>query len=188
MGVSHSGLANRFFAVRYMRPISWRSDFPNHAFRTKAVSKAIKKKSDRRQKIPFSIDLLNWLYENWPKGNTAKESKICTWGAITIGFCFRMRLSEIQNLRRRDASFFREDTLSHLSIFFAKSKNDRGGIGISRTLAGRNHVAFPVLGISQWVIRSDWGPDSDSPISPDNIRNLVDGETYFRVSRKLRFA
>ena len=100
MGVPHSGVPNRYFAVRYMR-----------------------------------LGLL--LYSDFGNSKSTASRSILS----------------------------REDMIRQLSILFSKSKNDQGGIGISRTLAGDNRVISPVRGISQWLIRSDWDPDSVS-LSP----------------------
>ena len=178
-GVSHSGLADRFFDVRYLHLISRRYDLANHASRIKAFSKSINEKSTRRQQIPFSIYLSEWLYIEWFYGNTVTGSQICICDAVTIGVFFLMRISEIHNSRHRGASFFREDALRHLPVFFYKSKNDQCGIGISRTLAWDNLAICPVRGISQWLIRYDWGPESEALIFPDNTRNLVETALKF---------
>ena len=150
MGVAHSGLANRFFDVRYMHLVSGRTDLPNHAFRIKAFLKAIKRKSARRQKIPCSIDLLSWLYHNWFGGANVAESQICSWAAISIGgflLYAYFRNSELKTVR---SVFLSRRCITTFAYFFAKSKNDQGGIGISRTLADNNNVISPVRGLSQW--------------------------------------
>ena len=59
MGVAQPGLANRYYAVRYMHLISSRVGLSSLSFRTKSFLKAIAKRSDRRQEIPFALDLLS---------------------------------------------------------------------------------------------------------------------------------
>ena len=116
MGVSHSGLAIRFFAVRYMRLISGRANLSNRAFRTKAFLKAIKKKSARRPKNPFSIDLLEWLFADWFGDHEVTDPKICILDAIAIGFSFACGFLRCEMY---DAEMypFREDNLHRLSTF-----------------------------------------------------------------------
>ena len=53
MGVAHSGMANRYFSVRYMRLISGRANLPNHAFRIKSFLKAIKGNLLEDRRTPF---------------------------------------------------------------------------------------------------------------------------------------
>ena len=86
MGIAHAGLANRYYDVRYMRLISGRSDLPFRAFRIKAFLKAPKRKSTRRQKIPFSVDFLTWLQHSRLDGNGNSDSHVCVWDAIMMGF------------------------------------------------------------------------------------------------------
>lgn len=104
MGVAHSGLANRYFSVRYTHLFSGRTDIPNSAFRIGSFLKAIKK-STRRRKIPFSIDLSTWLRHSWFANSDFAESHLCIRAAITIGIFLRMRIFEIQTLRQPGASF-----------------------------------------------------------------------------------
>ena len=92
MGVDHSGLANRYFAVRYMHLISGRANLRNRAFRIKAFLKAIGGKSTRRQKIPAPIDLLEWLYKERLRNDNVAGSQVCICGAVTIWVFSFMRL------------------------------------------------------------------------------------------------
>ena len=157
-GVSHSGPVARYYDFRYMHLIYGRADIPNRAFRINDPTGELKRKSARSQELPFAIDLMTWLYKNWIIDAEINESQICIWGAVAIGFFFCMRIAEIQNLRRCDVSFSRGDSRQRLSIFFAKSKNGQGGIGISRTPAGTNNAICPVRGFAQRLLRSDWDP------------------------------
>ena len=133
MGIDHSGLANRYYSFRYAKLISGRTDLPNRAHRIEAFSKALRRKSTRRKKIPFSINLLSWMYNlrmnTESMVNLRSGYDTCVRRAIPIGFFFRMGVSEVHRIRKIDSSFFREDDKRHLTVSPLNPRTHKEGYG-----------------------------------------------------------
>ena len=93
----------------------------------------------------------------------------CWWPSSSVwGF------SDVINLRRFDVSFLRGDSPRNVTVCFSKSKNDQGGMGVSRSLVETSINLCPVRAFSRWLIKSDWGPQIDDLVPPSNIRNSVE--------------
>ena len=173
MGISHSGLANRYYAIRYMHLISGRTDLSPHAFRINAFLKALRRKTIARQKIPFSVDLLEWVCREWFEGNESSDSHPCLRDAVLMGFSSVWGFRRSKTFDIAMCHFFRGDSAQNLTVFYAKSKNDPGGIGVSRTSIETSSNLCPVRACSRWLIRSDWGPQSGDLVFPPNVRRSV---------------
>ena len=107
MAISHSGLANRYYDVRYMHLISGGSGLTLHEFRIKAPLKALKRKSTRREN-PFFCRFTDLASKQLVCGKWKFRFPCLCVMCNSVGILL-IGISEIQNLRHCDISFFRED-------------------------------------------------------------------------------
>ena len=88
LGLQHSTLTKRFYAIRYIHISEGCDDFSLRAHRIRGMLKAIKIKCKTCKKIPFNTDLLRWLRMRipfeLPLSDSYRSSQL--WEGLLMGF------------------------------------------------------------------------------------------------------
>ena len=147
LGLQHSALTKRFYAIRYIHIAEGYDDFASRAHRIRGVLKAIKLRGKKCKKIPFNTDLLRWLKTNIPVHDTVSEniSVLQCWAGLLLGFFFCLRISEILGLTENDIKFDEHDGAKTVSILIRGSKNDQEKLGVTRVLRATGEELCPVM-------------------------------------------
>ena len=83
------------------------------------------------REIPFSLDMIEWLYGNYLEGDAANYSRIELVTATVVGFFFLLRVREPGNLRMSDVKLGRsENRNGFITIHIRNSKTDQFNEGI----------------------------------------------------------
>ena len=90
LGLQHSALTRRFYAVRYIHIADGYDDFSLRAHRIRGILKAIKLRGETCKEIPFNTDLSRWQKRNIPvelsPADTYRVSQL--WTGLLMGFSF----------------------------------------------------------------------------------------------------
>ena len=151
LGIQHSTLAKRFFAIRFVHIAEGHDDLSLRAHRVRMVLKAIKLRSKTCKKVPFNTDLLRWLHKHLEISGAGKSSLhiVSVWTGMLLALFFCFRISELLNLTPADIKFRDDAEGLILSAIIRGSKTDQEKRGVTRSLRATSDVLCPVMAMRQ---------------------------------------
>ena len=164
-----STTAGKICAIRYFHIIHGRQDFTTAGVRYKMLLKSLTKKQPSVQKLPFNVDLVQWL---WGKIHTLGQwtTKVQEmWAGLNLGFFFLLRASEIKQVRQKDIEISVENGQRKLTLFIYKSKTDQSQRGCFRTLVGNNTELCPARAMVRYLGSFDWDCESDEKVFSGDV-------------------
>ena len=173
LGLKPSTTAGKICAVRYFHVIHGRSDFTTAGVRYKLLLKSLSKKMPGVQKLPYNMDLLDWVYQNLVRKSPLTPRIKETWAGLTLGFFFLLRASEIRQLRQKDIEVGLENGRRKLTIFIYQSKTDQSQRGCFRTLVETGNAVCPVRSMIGYLNSFDWNCESDEKLFDDYIEKRL---------------
>ena len=166
LGIQHSTLTKRFYAIRFARIAEGFDDILLRAHRAKSVSKSIKLRGETCKKVPFNTDLLRWIHSALQvaelQGQSLHISSI--WAGLLVAFFFCLRVSELLNLTPRDVRFIDEPGGMALSIIIRPSKTDQEKRGATRSLRMNPSVLCPATAL--FHLRKRYDPEKHPDSRP----------------------
>ena len=179
-GICASTIQGSISALRNMHLISGKADFAKAGSRYKRLPNALHLEHTPKTKTPSPFELVaeitGWL-TNPVRRNTLEESVV----AIIAMFTFRLRGSEMANLRWNDIRFGRDGCERFVTIFISRSKTDQAGTGVYRSLTASGGKVCVVKTLLKWANINDWDPDSKEKVFGPNILEIL-GRTLERIS------
>ena len=143
LGIQHSALDRRFFAIRFAHIADGYGDLSVRAHRVETAIKAIEIRDKTRKKVPLNTYLLLCLLNkelevdtSWTQSAAIIQSRGGLLGAIF--FC--LRTSELLQLSPDDVKSKDEPAGSLLFILTPPSKTDQEKPGAARTLRATSSI------------------------------------------------
>ena len=89
-------------AIRFWNVISGLDDFTKYGGRCQQVSKWMKRYHNVKRKIPFSLDMLEWIYTDFLQNDLSDVFRVELYTSAVLGFFFLLRIGELENLMMSD--------------------------------------------------------------------------------------
>ena len=89
-------------AIRFRHVISGLDDFTKYGGRYQQVLKGMKRDHMATRKIPFSLDMLEWIYTDFLQNDLSDVFRVELYTSAVLGFFFLLRIGELENLMMSD--------------------------------------------------------------------------------------
>ena len=176
MGMAISTVTGKYAAIKFFHTMAGRPDLETSSHRIRALIRALKRRNLTKRRAPFTVDMLDRVEEAFltPRQEGVRSLyETGIWAALTAGFYYLLRISEIQDLTEQDVEVLTEDGEPKLRIWVKRSKTDQRGEGLSRTLAANRSPSCPVVAMSQHLVNMNWEPEGERYIFPPNLREKL---------------
>ena len=135
-------------------------DFPKWDGRYKQVLRSVARKNTIKRNYPFNLELLRLTdIDLGPIEERSAHDK-AVYDALTMGFFFLFRASEMEGLRMCDVNLDRQDGIVHLNVFLTGSKTDQYNQGDSKRLMEIGGNLRPIRALIRWARVCNWDPNS----------------------------
>ena len=183
MGLQASTMGTKISGLRYWHLLSVFPDWGKWSGRYKQVLNNVAEKDVARRNYPFNLELTNWIYSDFGSpigldsfgGGTDNSVKFELCAAMTIGFFFLLRVSELENLRMRDIRISTENNQSFLTLFLEGSKTDRYNQGDFKRLGQVGGLLCPLDALVRYVSVIEWDPTSTRKLFGNGLRGRLGG-------------
>ena len=161
-------------AIKFWHVITGLGDFTKFGGRYLQVLKGMKRQRRVSRKIPFSLDMAEWMYRNFLAPDMANQMRIELYTATVLGFFFLLRIGELEKLRMSDVQLGRGEDLNEIiTIHIRNSKTDQFNEGDFKTLSAIPGIACPVKAMARLISSRDWDHQSDKQIFGGWLRNRL---------------
>ena len=99
----------------------------------------------------MSTDMLRYIYDSFAHVDGQQIADLENWAAVTMGFFFLLRASEIRSMRHRDILLGVDNGRAFVTLFIRKSNTDQAKRGTFRTLYGVPSVLCPVKAVATFI-------------------------------------
>ena len=180
MGLQASTVRAKISGLRYWHLLSGYPDWGKWSGRYKQVLNSVAKKDVVLRNYPFNLELMSWIYRDFGHpitedtlGGDHYSSKFELCAAMTIGFFFLLRVSELGNLRMRDIRIGQENGISFLTLFLAGSKTDQYNRGDFKRLEKVGGLLCPLDALVRYLKVIQWGPSSNRKLFGLGLRDRL---------------
>ena len=164
----------KFPAIRFWHLVTGLDDFGKFGGGYEQVMKRLRRHHKTTRKIPFSVEMLTWIFEEYLQKGPGIQSRVELYTGAILGFFRLLRIGELQNLRMSDIRMGRDGKNNEcVTIIISNSKTDQFNEGDFKTLQAVPGPIFPVKAIARLMTTCDWVPDSETRISSDLFRNRL---------------
>ena len=145
-------------AIRFWHIICGLDDFTKFGGRYQQVLKGMKREHKTSRKIPFSVDMIDWLYSHYLSVDLTNVARVELYTATVLGFFFLLRIGESGNLRRSDIVLGKDENNDDVvTISIRHSKTDQFNVGNHKTLKSIPGPIRPVKAIARLITLQSWG-------------------------------
>ena len=161
LGLKPSTAAGKLCDGRYFHIIHGRPDFTLAGVRCKFLLKSLTRRQPSVQKLPYNMDLLNWLRTNFVVLGMRLPKIREVRAGLNPGFFFLMGASGAKQIRQKDVEIGTENGKRELTIFIYRSKTDQGQRGCFRTSVETQTETCPVRSMIYFLNSFDWECESE---------------------------
>ena len=161
-------------AIRFWHIVCGLDDFTKFGGRYQQVLKGMRREHKTNRKIPFSVDMIDWIYTHYLAVDMANTARAELYAATVIGFFFLLRVGELENLRRSDVTLAKDENNDDvITVIIRHSKTDQYNAGNYKTLKAIPGPLCPVKAVARLITLQSWEEESDGRVFGKWLRNRL---------------
>ena len=156
-------ISGKISGIRRWHLLEGMPDFALCGGRYRQVLKCVRRNSRVNRQGPVALEILADLSSQQHPDDHQSTGIAC---AAIVGFFYLLRVGELENLRRTDASLSTDqDGGACLQLTLPRSKTDQYSEGHVKVIKGSSHPLCPVRAMGRWMgIQPDGKVEGDDPV------------------------